>query len=171
MYLLGGILHDVSHHFTSIGALWLALYLELEDDIPTITIWDILKEKEVACFLIRPWCHVCLFRLNRVSVNHVPLPAHWSLELSARGEATNLALVWRKPATTEYESSDEDGRQSSKRKKKTKNSRKQRKPKAEELENISQQLRESKFSGLQLRLWARMIEHMMTWMSHLRCTW
>jgi hypothetical protein len=69
----------------------------------------------------------------------------------------------KKPPASEGESSDEDEGRPKRKKKKT-SSRKPRKTKVdqreEELETIFQQLKEkhdTKFSGPQLRLWARMI--------------
>ena len=69
----------------------------------------------------------------------------------------------KQPPESEYDSSD-DERGQSKRKKRRKSSKTQRKAKLdereEELESIFQQLKErheSKFSGPQLRLWARII--------------
>ena len=126
-------MHDVTHQFSSIGALWLALYHE--DDIPDDEEYnlDILKENNR--------------RRSGWFPHRILMPCMLVLRVN-NGFRSGVM---------------ESNHQRVKRKKKKKNSRKQRKTKAddreEELESIFQQLKEkheSKYSGPQLRLWARM---------------
>ena len=141
-------LHDASHQFSSIGALRLALYHELEDDIPDD------EQYNLGYFEGKQQKKKWLVSSSDLDAMYACFEGKQQISLWCDG---------KQPPESECESSDEDGRRS-KRKKKKKNSRKQRKTKAddreEELESIFQQLKEkheSKYSGTQLRLWARMI--------------
>ena len=138
-------LHDVSHRFTNIGALRSALYHELEDEISDNDEYSLgyFEGKQQK----KKWL-----------VSSSDIDAMYGYF-----EGKPRISLWcddKQPPESEYD--DEKGR--SKRKKRRKSSKTQRKTKLdereEELESIFQQLKErheSKFSGPQLRLWARMI--------------
>ena len=141
-------LHDVSHRFTSVGSLRLALYHELEDEIPDN------EEYNLGYFEGKQQKKKWLVSSSDLDAMYACFEGKPRISLWCDG---------KEPPESECGSSDEDEGQP-KRKKKKKSSKKPRKTKVdqreEELETIFQQLKEkhgSKFSGPQLRLWARMI--------------